>query len=186
MKPLRRSFAVLVALAVSLWAAAPVSAAEPPIEVKLDVSRLKFGAQDDNSNQGYTITTENWGYSIALTSKTMRPGTGIRVEYQLYVRQAKLGQTPSSQPLKNRAGAKAIAKLDAGAKADFKTDSVVARQVKLLPGYVWKETGKSEDVTDKLEGIWVRVFQGNTMIAEYASSESFKKAGWPKPDKPGK
>jgi hypothetical protein len=184
MKPLHRG---LVVLALTVWAAVSAfAAAAAPIEVKLDVSRLKFSTKDDTSNTGYTVTTEQWGYDIALTSKTMRPATEIRVEYQLYIRQAKLGQTPSSQPLKNRPGTKTIAKLDAGGKSSFKTDSAAARQVKLLPGYVWKETGRGEDVSDKLEGIWVRVFQGTTMIAEYASSETFKKGGWPVEPKAGK
>ncbi len=85
----------------------------------------------------------------------------------------------SSQPLKNRAGAKTISTLEANGKTGFKTTSVAARQLHLLPGFYWKATGRSEDVDDRLEGIWVRVYQGKTQIAEFVSSETFKKAGWP-------
>ncbi len=157
-----------------------------PIEVKLDVSRVKFSVATDNSTQGVTITTEEWGYYITLNSKTMHAASNLRVDYQLYVRQAKLGETMSSQPLKNRAGVKNIPKLDAGGKTNFKTIGVPARLVQLQQGYYWTATGHSEDVNDKLEGIWVRVFQGSTMIAEYASSETFKKGGWPVEKNPAK
>ncbi|MEI6861046.1 MAG: hypothetical protein WCL04_02215 [Verrucomicrobiota bacterium] len=150
-----------------------------PIDVKLDVSRVKFNASDDNSHEGQTITTEAWGYDIALTSKTMRAASNLRVEYQLYVRQAKLGEIISSQPLLNRPGSKTIGKLDAGGKISFKSDPVTTRLVKLKQGYYWTETGHSESVNDKLEGIWVRVFQGQTMIAEFTTNDTFKKAGWP-------
>ncbi len=155
-----------------------------PITATLDVSRVKYSVSVQRESH-HTITTENWGYDITLTSKTMHPASGLPVEYQLYVRQAILGETMSSQPLKNRPGQQTLPTLDAGGKASFKTASAAAKLVALDSGYYWTKTGKSEDVNDKLEGIWVRVFEGKTMIAEYLSSEAFRKGGWPVEKKPG-
>jgi hypothetical protein len=115
----------------------------------------------------------------------MHPATGLRADYQLYIRRAKLGESMSSQPLINRHGSGPIANIDAGGKVSFRTDSAAANILVLQPGYHWKKTGTYDSVNDKLEGIWIRIFQGNTMIAEYLSEQSFRKGGWPVDPKAG-
>jgi hypothetical protein len=162
--------------------------ANKPIEVKIEASRKRFGTTRDDSQQGQIVTTDQWGYGITVTSLTRRKAENLRADYVLYVQQATLKNGVQSDGSKiHRSGSAPIASLDTLAVITFQTNAIPTKKVELKPGWTWSKTGNSDQVIDTLEGIWLRLYQGDTMIAEYLSSESFRKAGWPKdaPKPPG-
>jgi hypothetical protein len=152
-----------------------------PITVKLEVSRTKFGsARDDKSVEGLTTTTDQWGYNVVVINQTRLPGKELRADYVLYVQQAQQRKGTLTDGAKiHRSGSEKIAVLELMGRASFRTNSIATKKHELQPGWVWGQTGNTDQVIDTLEGIWLRVYQGNTLIAEFLSSESFRKAGWP-------
>jgi len=160
-----------------------------PITVRLEVSRTRFGsAKDDKRAEGLIITTDQWGYSVLVTNQTRRVAENLRADYVLYVQQATLDKGVQSKAGQvHRSGSERIASLPLMGTANFRTSSIPTKKIELKPGWIWTQTGNSDQVIDTLDGIWLRLYQGDAMIAEFVSSEALRKAGWPSdaPKPPG-
>lgn len=163
--------------------------ANRPITVRLEVSRTRFGsAKDDKSDEGLIITTDQWGYAVVVTNQTRRAAENLRADYVLYVRQAALENGVQSKADQvHRSGSERITSLPLMGTANFRTSSIPTKRIELKPGWIWSQTGNRDQVIDTLDGIWLRLYQGEAMIAEFGSSEALRKAGWPSdaPKPPG-
>jgi len=155
--------------------------ANRPIAVRIEVSRGKFSSQ--RSETAARITTmEQWGYVIKVTNTTSLSGQNVRCEYRLFVRPASSpgAATPKNAYLSSKAGKHLIGNLIARGADNFRTETIDTMVIELKPGYVWTETNNNDAITDKLEGIWLRVYQNDKIIGEYLSADSLRKEGWDK------
>ncbi len=152
-----------------------------PLTVKLDVSRLRFGStRDETKVKGEIITTDQWGYNVTVGNQTRRKGENLRADYVLYVSQATLKQGVQAKAAQiHRGGTWTIASIDLMGSVSFHTTSIPTKKIELQPGWSWSKTGNTDQVIDTLDGIWLRLYQGETMIAEFVSSDSLRKGGWP-------
>ncbi len=149
-----------------------------PIEVKLEVSRAKFGSSVTET-KAKVITSEQWGYEVVLNNQSLQTGKNLRVDYQLYVRTGVVGGVSSTGKLVNRSGSAPIDHIESNGKASIRTSATTLKTDVMQPGWVRSDETGDQDITDRLEGIWVRVYQDNKIITEYVSNEAFRKNGWP-------
>ena len=160
--------------------------AAKPIAVVIEVSRTQIGPSNTNETTQITTMTQTMGFSVTLNNQSKQAGQNLKVEYQIYYRKGEPGKSIMTQPLEHKGGVNAIAALDALQKVNFRTDGVTIthrtpRTVDngtITTEYRWP-TGGQETVDDKVDGIWVRVFQNDHLIGEYISSEDYRKGGWP-------
>lgn len=155
--------------------------ANRPIAVRIEVSRGKFSSQRSETTSRIT-TMEKWGYEIKVTNTTNLTGQNVRVEYRLFVRKAAApgAKAPKDTSLTGKAGQHTVGSLNGRGVESFRTDTIDTKVIELQPGYVWGETNNNDAVTDKLEGIWLRVYQNDKIIGEYLSADSLRKEGWDK------
>lgn len=159
--------------------AAKKPAALPVGAVTLELSRAKFDTRREEKEvtltngrvvkDGIAITEEDWGYGISLRNTTPRPIEGLRGEYILFVKVDKPGGGAKSDGRLRRTRAKlAFEPIPVGGRITARTEAITARKTELAGGIVWRESGDSK-TRDTLHGIWLRVYQGDTLVLESSS-----------------
>jgi hypothetical protein len=174
-------------VAADLAYADKVQAARP-ITVLIEASRTQINQSKTTETKEIITVAQDLGFGITLTNQSKQAGQNLRVDYQLYYRRGAAGKSIMAQPLEHQGGSDPIAKLESLEKLNFRTTAVTIRNqtprtVDRANGtleYRWP-TGTQETVYDKLDGIWVRVYQNGALIGEYLSSEDYRKDGWPAP-----
>ena len=155
--------------------------ANKPIAVTIEASRISFGpGKEIKSTNGQTLTAQPWGYSVTVSNTSSLVGQNLRADYQIYSRKGnEPGKPVASGALSHQAGTATIDKITARGSVEFRMTSVALATVQLKPGYVWENTDSTEVMRDTLEGIWVRIFQNDTLVGEFVSSDTIRKSGWP-------
>jgi hypothetical protein len=150
--------------------------ASKPVSVTIDASRSKFTTKTTET-PNLTTYVDGWGFNVNLT--TLLQGHNLRADYQLYYRRTKkMGDELAAQPLAHQGGTATLDELKPKGTASFRTTTVAITIEQLRDG-TWAVLRSGTYTDTKLEGIWVRLFENDQMIGEYASSEEFRKAGWP-------
>jgi hypothetical protein len=123
-----------------------------------------------NSSRDASRLTQNMemGYEIKLSNDNFAPASGLRFEYNVFVLKS---STAYGALLSSRIKAKGP--LD---KIAFKQTAVV----KTSPLAYNKTSSMSGDAnaTAELKGLWVRVFSGDRLVAEFLSNEKLRAEGW--------
>ncbi len=141
--------------------------------VKFDTRREKQElalADGSTRRDGITITEEDWGYSVTLRNTTLKPVKNLRGEYILFVKVDTTAEqvAPSESPLKRSTGTLEFEPVPPGGRVTARTRPIVARKRELANGIVWNGRGDAK-TRDTLHGIWLRVYQGETLVLESAS-----------------
>ncbi len=159
--------------------AAKKAAVLPAGAIALELSRTKFDTRrekktmtfSDGSTRkdGITITEEDWGYSVTLRNTTTRPITGLRAKYILFVKVATADDTAPREDnrLKRTRGRLAFDPVPQSGKVTVRTESITAVKRELADGIIWNSSGDTK-IRDTLHGIWLRVYQGDTLVVESA------------------
>lgn len=159
--------------------AAKKAAVLPAGAVALELSRTKFDTRKEKQSielsdgstrkNGITITEEDWGYSVTLRNTTTRPISGLRGEYILFVKVDTAGDNAAHGDgrLKRTRGRLAFDPIPQSGKITVRTDSITAVKRELADGIVWSGSGDNK-TRDTLHGIWLRVYQGDTLVVESA------------------
>lgn len=150
----------------------------PAGAIALELSRSKFDTRREKQSielsdgttrkDGITITEEDWGYSVTLRNTTTRPISGLRGEYILFVKVDAAGDNAARGDgrLKRTRGRIAFDPVPQSGKITARTDSITAVKRELASGIVWS-SGDTK-TRDTLHGIWLRVYQGDTLVVESA------------------
>lgn len=162
-------------------AAKPVPLRDGDIQVEL--SRVRFGtrksSQDVTMADGsiskdlLAITEDDWGYTITLKNNTRRRVEGLRAEYILYTKVDVIDKTNRSPSIRRKGFALVFEPVPLGGRVSAKSEAVVTRKTELRGGYVWGGTG-DKDTRDTLHGIWLRVYQGDTLVLEVSSPDGLR------------
>jgi hypothetical protein len=153
-------------------------AAKPPSPDAIDVlaSRTKFDSSKvetpetleltytDGSTRYETRTrvtiTERWGYSITLTNRSLAPIKKLSVQYRLFT-------TLGEQPTKDTMPSLSVESLNPRGNVVLKTSAIP------LTKSSYKGTSP-KPVGSQLQGIWIRVYKGDTLVKEYSSPETLR------------
>lgn len=119
---------------------------------------------------GITITEEDWGYGITLRNTTTRPIESLRAEYILFVKVDAAGDDAARGDgrLKRTRRSLTFDPIPVGGRVTARTESITARKRELASGIVWSGSGDTK-TRDTLHGIWLRIYQGDTLVLESAS-----------------
>jgi hypothetical protein len=181
------------ALRTEAAAAAKKPPALRPGDLTLETSRSSFDRRREKKDlplsdgsirkNGITITEEDWGYSITLRNNSTRPIEGLRGEYILFVETDAVGDSTlrGDGKLRRTAGKLDFEAIPTGARVTARTETITTRQTELGPGIVWRGT-RDDETRDKLHGLWLRIYRGDTLVLETASPENLRQTeAWPSP-----
>jgi hypothetical protein len=94
----------------------------------------------------------------------------------IFYKKEELGKRTADKP-ERQTGSFTIGALKSHEKKSFTTNSVELKKAHLNNGYYFEDGGR-QAAQDTLGGIWVRVMQGATQIAEYANPSILLKEKW--------
>lgn len=111
-----------------------------------------------------TVDTEDWVYAVTLQNNTFKDLTNIEVRYIIFYKIEALG-TVAGTRVGRQAGVAKIDAVKAHDKVDFQTSAVKLEKQSLKPGMYYPNGGRTAGDA-ALSGLWIRIYQNGTMIAE--------------------
>jgi hypothetical protein len=152
----------------------------------IEASRTQINQSKTTETKEIITVAQDLGFGITLTNQSKQAGENLKVEYQIYYRKGAPGKSITAQPLQHHGDSSTFAKIESLEKLNFRTVGVtITNQTprtvdngNVTTEYHWP-TGGQETVYDKLDGIWVRVYENDELIGEYLSSDDYRKNGFP-------
>ncbi|MDB2673762.1 SHD1 domain-containing protein [Akkermansiaceae bacterium] len=146
------------------------------IEIEADKERIKKGSKGKVSSG--EIQTDQWVYETNLENKSRVKLEGLEMSYRVYVDPIASVKVTMDSPPKFYGGRQKVSSVEDGATVMVRTGPVPLTELELDPGFVFRD-GSRNDLEDKLEGIWIKVWHGDKKVAEFKSNNStVKKAKW--------
>jgi hypothetical protein len=105
-------------------------------------------------------TTEQWGYSVTVTNRSLGPISGLRAEYALFTNDGNSRSRGSTSSMP-------IGTLKSSGSIILKTNTVP------LVKSAYKGT-TAKPAGGQLTGIWVRIYRGEDLISETSSPETIR------------
>lgn len=131
---------------------------------------------------GIRTTKYDAHYEVILKNTTDQEIGDIRVEYLMLKFEDKMAAKKRSEgELERKKGTLQLERLLGRMEKRLKTESFSMRETELEAGWVWSggEAGKARDSEDKLEGIWIKVYVGDTLVLQQARPQSLmRKEVW--------
>lgn len=166
---------VIVLLALLVFAGSSLFAASEILDIH-SVPR-KLGQETTKaSDGGAERTREKWGYDLTLENKTFQPLNSLEVRYIIFYKSEKLGHK-AGPALERQTGILQIPVLVSHQKKTITTEPVELKRSHLVGNWIYR-SGAKPNANDILVGIWVRVFQDDQQIGEYANPSSLKTNKW--------
>jgi hypothetical protein len=165
-------FAAL-ALAVTL---APGRGAPNDFDVKIESKRL---GKDRQSNGTEKVSTEQWVYNVTIENRAAKDFADLEVKYIVFTSDAKPGSNEPPKLLR-KTGSKPVALIKSRAKTNFTTEPIELVKTQLAGGVTYG-SGARPRSNDALEGMWLRIYKGEELVAEIvrptnlATKESWEK-----------
>ena len=161
-------------LAVLLLASLPALALPSPYSFDFKVEKKKLEGTRSKTLE-HTVTNEKWCYSVSIQNQSFKDVPNIDIKYIVYFKKQEEGTKISKE--KHKAGTSSDAMLQNNGNFSFETDPVQLVKTQLDGGFYYV-TGANPRSRDSLTGIWIRLYQGGTMIGEYADPPSLTTGNW--------
>jgi hypothetical protein len=142
-------------------------------DYEITVNRKKEGYNQSHEGN-IQQTSQNWTGEIKIVNHAFKASPDIEVKYIIFVKRQDLGKkSDSADHVEKIKGSTKVTSIKPGAVAVATTQEVKLRGGKLDPNWVFANGG-IEKSDDGVLGIWVRLYQGTTQIAEYVSPTTLK------------
>lgn len=149
-------------------------------QMRIEVARFKGPSRTMSGprEEGVSYQTIcDGGFSVSLKNMSSVNLRGLRADYRVYMSRAGFREKKASQ--KNIGGTQAVDVLARGDTHTFKTRTMPLMTQSLQANWYYRtEAGIMRSLVDDLLGVWVRVYVGKELVAEYVSSEILRKIGW--------
>ncbi len=116
----------------------------------------------------YKVTVKNLSFS--------QPTPVIAVKYRVFVRRDDGMKHSRDVEPEFVSGETTLPALKPGEGTPFETKAVMLKQTSLNPNFYYTNNKRSA-TRDEMVGIWVRIYDGDKMLAEYLSSSKLARSG---------
>ncbi len=144
------------------------------IDLKISATPKEESAEKDRAGNTAVATSEAF-YKIVLKNNSMTKDTPeLRAEYRVFylVDDGKTNRRDAK--LKRQPGEAEVAAIPGGKQFEFTTNPVKLRMKSLSSGYYYT-SGRRDTSKDELEGIWVRVMDGDEVVGEFVHPSTIKR-----------
>jgi hypothetical protein len=167
-------------LTVGIASASVGRAAPGDFDVKTDPKCL---AKDKSSTGIEKITTEKWVYNVTIDNKSARDHADLDVRYVIYAADVEPGSKAPPKIIRKRGSTK-VAAIKSHSTSTFTTEPIDLVKTQLSQGVTYG-SGARPRANDTLEGIRLRIYKGDEMLAEVARPPSLAtKEPWEKANDP--
>lgn len=131
-------------------------------EITVDRKR-EMGTSGGNNAQ--VKTSQNWTGEVNIEYHAFNPSPALEARYVIFVKRQKLGQAANAEDIDKVKGSFSVPSIKPGAKATFNTVDVPLFKAHMAPH--WKMVEGRQSAEDTLAGVWLRLYNGSTQVAEY-------------------
>lgn len=117
-----------------------------------------------------TIKSGKWSYFITMENKSFKDVSDMEIKYVMFSKQEVYGEMETvggHQDLQRHEGSISIKLLKNNDQVSFSTDGIVLKNVTYNDGWYADEGAKGA-----LRGLWLRVYVGGIMVAEYMNPQN--------------
>ena len=118
-------------------------------------------------------STEDCIYTITLTNNAFKDAAAMEVKYLVFVERQRAGEKTGNEHIERVTGTKAVEGIKSHQKTSVETDKFTLNQNQLAAGWHYTNGGKTS-AKDSVKGVWVRVYQGGTVIGEYVNPSTIR------------
>jgi hypothetical protein len=158
MKPAAIVFFLLLAPMV-LWAG--------DLQISAERKHLEGGVAAKQSGQ-FSKGSEKWQYAVKVINGSFKPMPALRAEYVVFVQRQELGGKVGVEVVQRVKGQAALPPTNPQATASFESSEITLRVQAVAGALVYSNGGRIK-ATDAIEGIWVKLFDGDNQVGEYAN-----------------
>lgn len=119
-------------------------------------------------------STEDCIYTITLTNNAFKDAAAMEVKYVVFVERQRAGEKTGNEHIERVTGSKTVEGIKSHQKTSVETDKFTLNQNQLAAGWHYTNGGKAS-AKDSVKGVWVRVYQGGTVIGEYVNPSTISK-----------
>lgn len=119
-------------------------------------------------------TSQSWIGEIKVENLNFKPTAEVELRYIIFVKRQELAQKAGMDQVDQVKGTVKVGALQSHEKASFSTSEITLRQQQLSGKYSGYKGGGITKATDTVMGVWVKLFSGETELAEYANPSTVK------------
>lgn len=152
-----------------------VLAAPSDLSVEITAQRKSHEAQKvGDARPGDTAKGgETCMYDITVANKGLKDTPPLDVKYVVFVQRERLGEKKGLEQIQRVAGAKSIDPIKSNGKIVVTTETIGLNKSRVGGDWIYSDGGKIS-AKDSAKGIWVKLYQGETMVAEYSLPTTIK------------
>ena len=128
----------------------------------------KHGNGTKTENDFETVKNQKWSYLVTMENKSFKDVYNIEVKYVMFTKQEghDIDGPTGQNKLERHTGTVPIKLIKNNDKVSFSTDSILLTNVVYNYGLYADETAKGA-----LKGLWLRIYIGGQMVAEYMNPQ---------------
>jgi len=144
------------------------------IEIKvnrknLEAQRLKAPKFGENPTGSETVA-----YQVSVQNKEFKAMPPLKARYIIFVERQQIGQKVGTETVEQIKGEADVPEMGAMKGESFVTNGVKLLEEQLSGKYIAYTDGGRIKAKDRLVGIWVRFFDGETQVGEYVNPVNLK------------
>lgn len=143
--------------------------------LEVSTSRKKENATPVKMKGDFHTSSEQVYYKVAVKNGPMKPFPPLTAKYIVFVERQKVGEKMGSEIIEKLTGTAQVGELPKGGKAEFQTLTITLNQTGLGNGYVAFTSGGRIRAQDSIKGIWIKFFDGDQEVDEYANPSTLTK-----------
>lgn len=152
----------------SLFLATSVQAAD--FQITLD---RKKAAPTQTRGGVEQQTSQKWTGTLRVENTSSKPSPELQAKYIVFVKRQELAQKAGPEKIDLVKGESKIAPLKKGESFSLDTAEIELRQQLLSANYRYTNGGQTK-ASDAVAGVWVRLFAGTVVVADYSNPETVK------------
>lgn len=118
-------------------------------------------------------TSQKWTGTLRVENTSSKPSPELLAKYIVFVKRQELAQKAGPEKIDLVKGEAKIAPLKKGESFSLDTADIELRQQLLSANYRYANGGQTK-ASDTVAGVWVRLFAGAVVVADYSNPETVK------------
>ncbi len=137
---------------------------------KADESAAATGGISPGSRRA---DSESVIHKITLANTSLKDLENLELRYMIFVKRERLGEKRGVEGKDHKSGHETIGTIKKGERREIETVPVELSSSQLVGEFHYKNGGRIK-AQDSVSGVWIKLFQDQKMIAEYANPSTVK------------
>lgn len=167
--------ALILALVLSLplGGLLPSNAETSGIEIQWNKKIVGTDTKKTGRAAELATVAEDCAYTITVANNSFKDAPTMAVKYVVFVERQRPGEQKGAEHVERVTGSKPVAAIKSHQKATVDTDTFTMKHAQLASGWSYKNGGKAV-AKDSIKGVWVRVYEGTNVVAEYVNPSTIR------------